>query len=180
MPLSQADAISNTDYKAATDILDIISPLNDLEYYRKLTSQIYIRNIRATGVFDLSDEDACTLRGIAELNGAQFGPGVFYAMGMLDTIIEHNKEKPAARFRSNVHEGISIAPNPASNYIYISGEVAELYELEIYSTIGEKIFTKENIISYNQIILPKISTGVYLIVIKNKGEIIKSEKLIIF
>ena len=169
----------NADYKTAKDILDIISPINDLEYYWKQTAQIYVSSIDPMGNFELSEENERILKAIAGLNGALYGPGVFYAWGMLDTIIEHNKTLPEALYLSNEPKAITIAPNPATNYIFISGEADKLYGLEIYTILGEKIFAKENIISTNQIILPQINSGVYQIVIRHEHMIIKSEKLII-
>ncbi len=177
--VAYANAKSNADYKTAKGILDNINPINDLEYYWKYTAQIYINSIGPMGDFELSEEDKLILTEIAGLNGALYGPGVFYARGMLDTIIEHNKAIPEDQHLSNVPGAITIAPNPASNYIFISGEADKLYALEIYNLLGEKIFAKENIIFNNEIILPQINSGVYQIVIKHEDAIIKSEKLVI-
>lgn len=177
--VAYTNAKSNADYKTAKRILDNINPINDLEYYWKYTAQIYNSSMNSMGDFELSDEDNLILKEIAGLNGALYGPGVFYARGMLDTIIEHNKAIPEDQYLSNVPSTITITPNPASNYIIISGEADKLYALEIYNLLGVKIFAKENIIFNNQIILPQINSGVYQIVIKNEDTIIKSEKLVI-
>jgi len=76
---------------------------------------------------------------------------------------------------------IEIYPNPASDYFYINIDNNNInnYSLSIYNSSG--VIMVENSVS-NQ--TSRISTinypkGIYLLIVKNNGEIIKTEKLIV-
>ncbi len=60
---------------------------------------------------------------------------------------------------------ISIIPNPATNYLFISG-IANIDKIEVYNQIGEKLLQLED---SNQIDINSLTPGIYLVQIQSRG-----------
>ncbi len=72
--------------------------------------------------------------------------------------------------------GISIFPNPVKDFIHIS--VADILQVEIYNLYGQVVYS-ELISGDSYISLSHLKKGMYILVARNKGEVIAKEKLII-
>ena len=85
---------------------------------------------------------------------------------------------------NNVHvnpkiEDLTVYPNPASNntvFIYITSKNNLNKNVEIYNVLGKKVFS--NLLTSKALNISKLSTGVYLLKIK-ENDIIETRKLII-
>ncbi len=75
----------------------------------------------------------------------------------------------------NRTEDISIYPNPSDEYINISCDIIEDYEITIYNTLGIKVLQQEK---SNTIDISQLPSGVYIVEIKHEGGC-HSERLII-
>jgi len=173
------DALSNAEHASAQNLLDNINPVNNIEYYWKLTAQIYLNSLSPSGILALSAEDELTLRDIAALNGIHYGPAVFYAWGMLDTVVEHNIAMSEGFQLDSVLDDIVIAPNPTGNHIIFTSATDKYYTLEIYTMIGEKVLFRENMLSGEQLDLSQMQSGVYMLFIKHANVMVGSEKIIL-
>lgn len=173
------NALSKSEYQSAKYLLEHISPVNDLEYYWKLTAGIYLNSINSSEFFELHKEDEEVLKEIASLNAALYGPAVFYAWGMLDTVIEHNKASPENLYFVSEPEELLITPNPAGNYFTFSDILDKQYTVELYNTLGERILVLHNIPSGDLISLSQVESGVYFVVIRQEHKTIATEKLVI-
>ncbi|HAD12832.1 MAG TPA: hypothetical protein DCF33_10395 [Saprospirales bacterium] len=173
------EALSKADHASARRLIENIHPVNDLEHYWKVTAQIYLNSFLPTGFFELSEDDERTLMDVSRLNAGLYGPAVFYAWGMLDTVMEHNKEVKASGISDIIPDVVTISPNPASDHIRLFGATGAVYEFEMYDLYGQKLFAKQNIVSGEHICLPYLANGVYLITIQHNAEVIRAEKMIV-
>ena len=71
-------------------------------------------------------------------------------------------------------EVISIAPNPVSNELYLTGIEEENVWIEIFSLTGELLFQKE-IFSSDKVDISMLSAGLYLL--KVKGQTLKFTRM---
>ena len=81
-----------------------------------------------------------------------------------------------------LHQTMSIYPNPATNYIYISGlqnSFEEIQFIELYNVTGEKIYETNHIVASSSIHLPELPNGVYLLKFTATGDATYFTKLII-
>ena len=63
-----------------------------------------------------------------------------------------------------VANGISVSPNPASEYVTVSG-IKDLVRLELYTTAGEKVRSSKS----SQLPVTGLSSGTYLLRITDKA-----------
>ncbi|MFI5172552.1 MAG: T9SS type A sorting domain-containing protein, partial [Chitinophagales bacterium] len=79
-----------------------------------------------------------------------------------------------------IQKQFTIYPNPAQDFIFISGAVSDENKLEvaIYNLIGEKVVEQNNVLLDTKILLPELKNGIYEVVFKNKTTIV-TEKLIV-
>ncbi|HRX23386.1 MAG: T9SS type A sorting domain-containing protein [Chitinophagales bacterium] len=62
---------------------------------------------------------------------------------------------------------VSLFPNPASEYIYLSGDISEISEIVIYSMNGHEVW-RQQLIS-NRLSISSLSTGMYFVVFVNES-----------
>lgn len=76
----------------------------------------------------------------------------------------------------NMQNGIRIYPNPAS--IYLNVLVPENSKIEIYSVIGELMYSKETLAKRNSILVSSMTQGIYLVKIVSANNVF-TEKIVI-
>ncbi len=171
IPLIDAltDSISQNKYAESQEILNNITPNNDIEYYWELTSQIYLNNsenLDSTGVLVLNEDDEITLRNISELSGSLNGPGVYQSWAILDTTIDRYREINEERWSLSSPVVIYIAPNPAQNCItlicsdmnYLNSNIGSV---EVFDISGCNVKTFYDVLS-TTLFIGDIANGLYL------------------
>lgn len=182
--ISLAELMSHRNYEAAVELVNSISPSNDIEYYWRQVSLIYLNNINEEGIFELSPEDAGAVRDIAVLNGRN-GPGIYEARAMLDTVIEHLRIIPEVKAIGQSEKSIHISPNPAQTFInltsndpdYLKKQVISLDFFNVTGAIIKHVNYEQNL----KLDIGDVPNGIYLIKINtedntkyfNKLEVIK-------
>ncbi len=70
---------------------------------------------------------------------------------------------------SNTNDNISVAPNPAGNYVVFSfsADVNEKAELNITTTDGKLLLTKNNVSSIEKVDISRLASGIYICTIKS-------------
>lgn len=70
---------------------------------------------------------------------------------------------------SNTNDHISVAPNPASNYVVFSfsADVNEKAELKITTTDGKLLLTKNNVSSIEKVDISRLASGIYICTMKS-------------
>lgn len=181
--ITLTDSISQSNISDSKDILNTITPVNDIEYYWHLTSQIYLNNIDSIGEFILNEEDEVILRSIADMSAELNGPGVYQAWMMLDTIVEHYRQETEERLSPDIHENITLVPNPAQLYLTISYNDVDylknnLESIEVYNLTGERVKIYLEIKS-STLFVGDLSKGMYLFKINFEDNTNSISKIII-
>lgn len=71
----------------------------------------------------------------------------------------------------SVEDGLTIFPNPTGGKIKISfGSIQETNSLFIYNVCGEMLFTKDNIMSDEEVDLSSLNKGIYVVQLKSKNK----------
>lgn len=73
---------------------------------------------------------------------------------------------------------VAIFPNPATDFITIAFENTNTHSIQIYSTLGELVFSNSSLSKTSTINVEHFVTGVYLIIIENEG-VRQSKKIVI-
>lgn len=73
---------------------------------------------------------------------------------------------------------LTISPNPSSNGVFKLASESDVVEVEVYNSIGEKVFTQKNTAGIQSIFIGNQS-GVYLINLKTASGIVSSKRLIV-
>jgi len=76
-----------------------------------------------------------------------------------------------------IRNQITVAPNPAKEFIRVSGKAGEFYQISIFNSAAKHVATKEFI---GEIIInsSEYANGVYIYTVKNKGAICSRGKFI--
>ncbi|MFC2096356.1 cadherin domain-containing protein [Bacteroidota bacterium] len=124
----------------------------------------------STGLLTVNNSDA-----LDYATTPSFSLSVQVSDGTLDAnaTVTVNLENTTSVGPIALNSKINVYPNPVTDILFIT--TPEYYTVEIYSVIGEKIYsTKEN-----QIDLSALNAGVYFAVIKNdSGKSLKSIKIL--
>lgn len=161
-------AMSSRDYSTAGEITSEITPQNDLEYYWKLSIDIYINNLDTSGEFILSDDIESELWSIAILDVDLNGPGVAYARAMLDTIFPVNEPMVEEERLMKPLETIFITPNPADNWISITCYDSVFFNENFKSAGlidmgGRVIKSFDKLSEDNSLYIGDMATGLYIL-----------------
>lgn len=79
---------------------------------------------------------------------------------------------------NNISEGISIFPNPASDFVYVNCSENAMGSVSIYNLLGEKVLHMESVDLKQPFNISGLQTGVYLVSV-NAGGKAYSEKMIV-
>lgn len=72
---------------------------------------------------------------------------------------------------------ITLYPNPADNIIFLEGDLSKIFSVEIFNSLGMKIFSEQ--LNSSQIDLKNIAAGIYILQLRGANhEIISSTKFI--
>ncbi len=75
---------------------------------------------------------------------------------------------------------LNMFPNPSNGIVNIqSDNLSSFCVLEIFNTIGQKVFEKDALQSTNNINLTGLEKGIYLISIKDRGTLVATKKLML-
>ena len=81
------------------------------------------------------------------------------------TFNQHN-ETSVSVFENNANHGFSLFPNPATNLIFLKGDISAIHKIEVFNTFGQKVLNQDNP-NTKQINISKLSSGMYFIKINN-------------
>lgn len=181
--ITLSDSISQSNISDSKDILNTITPVNDIEYYWQFTSQIYLNNIDSIGEFILNEEDEGILRSIADMSAELNGPGVYQSWAILDTTIDRYREINEERWSLASPVVIYIAPNPAQNCInlicsdmnYLNSNIGNV---EVFDISGCNVKTFYDVLS-TTLFIGDIANGLYLFRINMLDGTFYSNKILI-
>lgn len=164
------------------ELNDLIEPENTIEETLKLTNLIYYESFSELGDWELSIEHRTILEEIALLPGYTYGPGVYHAWKMLDTVINSPLEIEEKIGSIGLVKQFTIYPNPSSNLIYIATNLVnyEAIDLTIFDIFGRAVINIQQHNPADPINVSAITSGVYQIEIKASGFIKESQKIVIF
>lgn len=75
---------------------------------------------------------------------------------------------------------INIFPNPVNDKIYFNGKSDRKYEIEIYSSTGEKMIERKlSSSNQNEINVSTLVPGIYLLLVRDENYILKQEKIVV-
>lgn len=82
---------------------------------------------------------------------------------------------------SRIARDIYVYPNPASDYVLVSGRSSAVTKIEMFNILGQKADTKVELVQNNiKIDTRALSQGIYLLQIKDRNDnLIKSERIVI-
>ncbi len=60
-----------------------------------------------------------------------------------------------------IENGVSISPNPASNYLLIDGKESSEYQVSIYTIQGKKVFEQSQLSAHSTIDISQLTAGYY-------------------
>ncbi len=105
-------------------------------------------------------------------------PLLFALMAVTVTASANAQTKPA-KIEVNNRASVFLSPNPFRDVLYLASEVIKpRHKIEIYSLIGELLFSKQ---VEAVIRLPKFPRGIYLArVTDEKGQQVISQKIVKF
>ena len=89
------------------------------------------------------------------------------------TSLFNNNSLSASNFQSN-NLKFNLSPNPATDILNISME-SELKSVEIYSLLGQKVFTSDK----NQVDVSSLSKGMYMVRVEDVNNGVSMQKLVI-
>jgi len=81
--------------------------------------------------------------------------------------------------KQNMNPQFSIYPNPACNQIYVRTNLAQSFDIKIYTINGVEVFHQQYHSNYAQINLQELEAGVYLVEITDKNGRQEVQKLIV-
>ena len=128
---------------------------------------VYIPSTALGDIDNDNDLDAI-VTGIANVSGSSFKSRVYKNMLTTTSIEITTKE---------VHENILLYPNPSAGIINIQADNILTLSIKIYNTIGQLVFSEDNLAPNTQILLEQPS-GMYMVVVKSINSI-STSKLII-
>ncbi len=86
----------------------------------------------------------------------------------------------------NLESNLSVFPNPVRNFVTVGLEIEQIdnLDIEIIDLLGKVVFQSEYSPSYSgnhsvRLSLPQINNGYYILLVKQRGQLIGSHKLII-
>jgi hypothetical protein len=162
---------------AADSVLQYFDYSNTIEYNYKKVYSLYLK-INVWGDTSLTESDWDELHAIAYENPLTGGKAVFVARNILrlevDDKLEENYRQLNRKHKSN--NQLKIHPNPASAVVYIQLTETEKIDLvQVIDITGRMVVEQHNA---NEISVNILSSGIYLIQAKHKGEMY-NEKLVI-
>jgi hypothetical protein len=93
--------------------------------------------------------------------------------------LQHNICEANLQSRSNQIDHLVITPNPSNGIVNLyAGFNCEGYQLRIFDEMGRQVYAASHIASYQNILLPTFSDGIYFIQLRNGLNMI-SKKLVI-
>jgi hypothetical protein len=171
----------NSDWEAAVELNNSITPLNDVEDMLQETNSIYYNSMNESGKLILSEEDETRLREIAILPGFDYGFGVYNAWKMLDTIINIDLIDDEKFGSISVTNKLILYPNPAGNYFYVGVSLDEkLFNIIVYNIDGRELMTFNDVHEQLPLDITQLPSGVYNVKAKTENNVSYWSKLVIF
>jgi len=81
-----------------------------------------------------------------------------------DPTFNMNNESTTAVFENNAKHGFSLFPNPATNLIFLKGDISAIEKIEVFNIFGQKVLSQYNI---NKINISNLKSGMYFIKINS-------------
>ena len=183
-----AQALKDTDYVTAQNLLNEISESDVRIYNEKVVSQIELNFFnRLKDTLDTNDTLTISERNIlweiAQQNSLISGKGVHKARALLNLIMD-DPELPANRFEDNLTGAslnqITVYPNPNDGLFTVASNnfINEVKITDILGRIISVISVSENAKKIN-INLSELSSGVYLILVSDEAVNNKTFKVVI-
>ena len=67
-------------------------------------------------------------------------------------------------FENNAKHGFSLFPNPATNLIFLKGDISAIEKIEVFNIFGQKVLSQYNT---NKINISTLKSGMYFIKTNN-------------
>jgi len=80
---------------------------------------------------------------------------------------------------SNLNTQISVYPNPSNGNLFVSMNNFEKTSVEVYNSLGEKVYTKTVNANTESINLEKLNSGLYIIHVKQSGTYIYRSNIVL-
>jgi hypothetical protein len=122
----------------------------------------------ALGDIDNDDDLDAIITGISTVSGSNFKSRVYKNMLTTTSIEVTTKE---------VHENILLYPNPSAGIINIQADNILTLSIKIYNTIGQLVFSEDNLNPNSQIKLNQPS-GMYMVIVKTNNSTSTSRLII--
>lgn len=170
--------IETGDNATAIAELNTITPANDLESNLKFAMNIALQKENDPG-YIISPNDEATLIQLAWMPVWQGGNAVFVARALMNQEVNDvgNGLRIAHAMQKGVGINTAVYPNPATAFIYTEVNGIKEYEITITEVTGRVAKNIHATAGKTFIDLKALSNGLYLVSIKNAGNILSQTKI---